>query len=666
MPLNVPVQRRKGSATVFMVLLAGFEAWLSRHGAGEDFVVGVPVANRSHPGTENLIGFFVNTLPLRADLSGDPTFNELVERARDAALGAFAHQDLPFERLVRELRPERSLAHAPLFQVMLAVHNVPAPSLELPGLSLKGVEVEVGTAKFDLVLEMSEHGAGSLEYAADLFDRTTVEQMVRHLEILLAADADLPLSALPVLTPAERLQLVEWNRTTSFPVACLHQLFEAQAKESIAVDQMTYGELDRRANGLARRLREMGVGLETRVALRHERSLGLIVGMLGILKAGGAYVPIDPAWPEERARFILEDAGVSIMVDEDFLAGCQESEPLNIPVPPESLAYVIYTSGSTGRPKGTLVTHANVSRLLSATQPWFGFGPDDIWTLFHSAAFDFSVWEIWGALAFGGRLVIVPSDTARSPEEFRVLLDGVTVLNQTPSAFRQLAFPPPESLRWVIFGGEALDVSSTAGWLGGPRLVNMYGITETTVHVTFRPIEREDLETPWRSPIGVPIPDLSVQILRNGEPVPVGVSGEMYVGGAGVARGYLNRPDLTAERFVPAPGGERLYRSGDLGRRLPSGELEYLGRIDQQVKLRGFRIEPAEIEAALTSIPGVREAAVILRNDLPSGPGLVAYVVGPVSTGEILSNLRKRLPDHMVPGHFVSLRALPLTVNGKL
>jgi amino acid adenylation domain-containing protein len=678
-PFEVPAEglrrlARERSASLFMVLLAGFEAWLSRHGAGDDFVVGVPVANRSHPGTEGLIGFFVNTLPLRADLSGDPGFGELIERTRETALGAFARQDLPFERLVQELRPERSLAYAPLFQVMFSLHNVPMPGLKLPGLAFRPWETDPGTAKFDLLLEMSEAAGlqGSLEHASDLFDRTTAERLAGHLRVLLEAAAenpDLPLSELPLLTPAERRQIVEWSgQKASFPVACLHHLFEAQVRpEAIAVDRMTYAELDRRANGLARHLRRLGVGPETRVALRHDRTPGLIVGILGILKAGGAYVPIDPAWPEERARLILEDAGVSITVDEELLAACPESgEPLDVPVSPDNLAYVIYTSGSTGRPKGALVTHANVSRLLAATEPWFGFAPDDVWTLFHSAAFDFSVWEIWGALAFGGRLVIVPADTARSPEDFRLLLEGVTVLNQTPSAFRQLTFPPPTSLRWVIFGGEALDVGSTAAWLDGPRLVNMYGITETTVHVTFRPLAREDLEAPWRSPIGVPIPDLSLHVLRDGEPAPIGVPGELCVGGAGVARGYLNRPDLTAERFVPAPGGERLYRSGDLARRLPSGELEYLGRIDQQVKLRGFRIEPAEIEAALTGIPGVREAAVILRDDLPTGPGLVAYVVGAVAAGELLAILRKRLPDHMVPGHFVFLPALPLTGNGKL
>ncbi|HEX6863424.1 MAG TPA: amino acid adenylation domain-containing protein, partial [Thermoanaerobaculia bacterium] len=346
---------RERSASLFMVLLAGFQAWLSRLGAGEDLVTGVPVANRSHPGTEGLIGFFVNTLPLRADLSGDPGFGELVERTRETALGAFARQDLPFERLVQELRPERSLAHAPLFQVMFSLHNVPMPGLELPGLAFRPWESDPGTAKFDLLLEMSEAAGlqGSLEHASDLFDRTTAERLAGHLRVLLEAAAEdpgIPLSELPLLTPAERRQIAEWGAArASFPVACLHHLFEAQVRpDAVAVDRMTYAELDRQANRLARHLVHLGVGPETRVALRHERTPGLIVGMLGILKAGGAYVPIDPAWPEERARLILEDAGVSITVDEELLASCPESDgTLEVPVSPENLAYVIYTSGST-------------------------------------------------------------------------------------------------------------------------------------------------------------------------------------------------------------------------------------------------------------------------------------------------------------------------------
>ncbi|HYG64433.1 MAG TPA: amino acid adenylation domain-containing protein, partial [Thermoanaerobaculia bacterium] len=705
-PLEVPGAAAQGlrqvgrerSASLFMVLLAGFQAWLGRHGAGLDLVIGAPVANRSHPGTEGLIGFLVNTLPLRGSLAGDPGFGELVERARETCLGAFAHQDLPFERLVRELRPARSLAYAPLFQVMLALHNVPTPALDLAGLSFRPLEMDPGTAKFDLVLELSEGLGetpsilGSLEYAADLFDRTTAERLAGHLRVLLeaaAADPELPVAALPVLTDVETRQIANWSAArAAFPAACLHRLFEARAAErpeAVAVGPMTYADLDRQANRLARRLRTLGVGVETRVALRHERTPGLIAGMLGILKAGGAYVPIDPAWPAERQKLLLEDAGAALLVDEELLTASQDesAEPLEVPVTQYNLAYVIYTSGSTGRPKGTLVTHGHVSRLLAATQPWFGFGPDDVWTLFHSAAFDFSVWEVWGALAWGGRLVVVPTTTARSAEDLWRLLsmEGVTVLNQTPSAFRPLSrLPVPPSLRWVIFGGEALDVGTVASWLGGPRgegprLVNMYGITETTVHVTYRPLSEEDLETPWRSPIGVPIPDLSVHVVdRRGAAVPAGVPGELCVGGAGVARGYVGRPDLTAERFVPDPfsglPGARLYRSGDLARRLPGGALEFLGRMDRQVKLRGFRIEPAEIEAALTAIQGVREAAVLLRDDLPGGPGLVAYVVSGldnrIDAGDLLAALRSRLPEHMVPGRFVFLPELPLTPNGKL
>jgi amino acid adenylation domain-containing protein len=697
-PLEIPAEAaqrlrrlgRESSASLFMVLLAGFQAWLSRLGAGPDLVVGAPVANRSHPGTEGLIGFLVNTLPLRGDLAGDPGFAELVERSREVCLGAFAHQDLPFERLVQELRPERSLAHAPLFQVMLALHNVPTPALDLPGLSFRPLEMDPGTAKLDLILELSEGAGespailGSLEYAADLFDRTTAERLADHLRVLLeaaAADPELPFTALPLMSPSEAAQIAEQSRApATFPAVCLHRLFEDRAMErpeATAVtgrgERLTYADLDRQANRLARRLRRLGVGPETRVALRHERTPGLIVAVLGIFKAGGAYVPIDPAWPEERQRWISEDAGTAIQVDEELLAAAQDEDDaaLDVPVAPESVAYVLYTSGSTGRPKGTLVTHANVSRLLAATQPWFQFGPDDVWTLFHSIAFDFSVWEIWGALAWGGRLVVVPTEVTRSPEELQKLLveEGVTVLNQTPSAFRRLA--GGEGLRWVIFGGEALDVGSVAGWLGrGPRLVNMYGITETTVHVTYRPLSTSDMEAPWRSPIGVPIPDLSVHVLdRRGVPVPVGVAGELCVGGAGVSRGYLNRTDLTAERFAPDPfseaPGSRLYRSGDLARRLPTGELEYLGRIDQQVKLRGYRIEPAEIEAALAAVP-VREAAVVLREDLAGGPGLVAYVVGGPAAGDLLAALRSRLPEFMIPSRFVALPALPLTANGKL
>ncbi|HYG63278.1 MAG TPA: amino acid adenylation domain-containing protein [Thermoanaerobaculia bacterium] len=470
---------------------------------------------------------------------------------------------------------------------------------------------------------------------------------------------------------------------------------------------LTYTELDERAGRLAARLRRLGVGPEVRVALWLDRTVELVVAILGVLKAGGAYIPIDPSYPEDRLRFLLADAGTPVLVSVEGLRGWLDVEgittvlldrldeagaaPSAAPAAdlPESTAYVIYTSGSTGRPKGVPVSHANVARLLAATAEWFRFGESDVWTLFHSYAFDFSVWELWGALLHGGRLVIVPYWVSRSPEEFHDLLvrERVTVLNQTPSAFHQLAAVDEGRtaagrqqelvLRWVIFGGEALEPRRLADWFARhgdcrPTLVNMYGITETTVHVTFRPLGQTDLER--GSVIGVPIPDLYIQMLDDErEPVPLGVAGEIHVGGAGLARGYLGRPALTAERFVPDPfspwPGTRLYASGDLARRRTDGELEYLGRADQQVKIRGFRIEPGEIEAALASLAGVREAVVVVREDTPGDRRLVAYVAGDIAflePGALRRSLQERLPEHMVPAAFVALPTLPLTPNGKL
>jgi amino acid adenylation domain-containing protein len=428
----------------------------------------------------------------------------------------------------------------------------------------------------------------------------------------------------------------------------------------------------------------------------------MVVGLLGILKAGGAYLPLDPAYPKERIAFMLEDSRVGVVLTQKALAGdlaglavtaVMLDEPLTgaatNPAPvagADNLAYVIYTSGSTGKPKGAQITHYNVTRLFEATQDWYRFDQNDVWTLFHSYAFDFSVWELWGALLYGGRVVVVPYWVSRSPEEFRELLirERVTVLNQTPSAFRQLvqadlARPQADyALRTVIFGGEALELQSLRPWFERygderPLLVNMYGITETTVHVTYRPIRQADLEAGRGSVIGEPIPDLRVYILDpHGEPVPIGVPGELYVGGAGVARGYLNRAELTAQRFVAdrfEPGG-RLYRTGDLARRLASGDIEYLGRIDAQVKIRGFRIELGEIESALGTHPAIREAVVLAREDSPGDKRLVAYVVSTDASADLAealrAHIRTTLPEYMVPAHFVVLEALPLTENGKV
>ncbi|HVR95768.1 MAG TPA: amino acid adenylation domain-containing protein, partial [Thermoanaerobaculia bacterium] len=689
---------RREAATPFMVAMAGFQALLSRLTGQDDLAVGTPVAGRTRVDLEDLIGFFVNTLVLRADLSGDPDVRELLGRVRSRALAAQAHQDLPFEKLVEELQPVRDLARTPFFQTLLVFQNTGREPLHIPGLTVETFEVETGTAKFDFALSLEERGeeiAGAAELNLDLFDPATVDRLLGHLRTLLAGMVEEPgrrLSELPLLSEPERRQiLIDWNPAGIElpPVCTLAELFEEQAArrpDAPAVvhgdERWSYGDLDRAANRLARRLRRLGVGPEVRVALHLDRSIGQVAAILGVIKAGGVYVPLDPTWPAERIDFVLEDSGAKVTVTPELLEEHEDDSPLPLSTLLENAAYVIYTSGSTGKPKGVAVTHANVARLLSATRHWFGFDEDDVWTMFHSYAFDFSVWEMWGALAHGGRLVVVPYETSRSPEALHRLLtaEKVTVLNQTPSAFRQLGPGEGEtSLRSVIFGGEALDPTSLAPWFERygderPRLVNMYGITEITVHGTYRPVNRLDAG----SPIGVPIPDLRIHLLDwHLQPVPALAPGEICVGGAGLARGYLGRPDLTAEHFVPDPfaglrgeTGARLYRSGDLARYRPDGDVEYLGRIDQQVKIRGFRIEPGEVEAALALHPKVGESAVVAREDRPGDRRLVAYVtprngLAP-ATDELRAFLRERLPDYMVPAAFLPLPALPLTANGKL
>ncbi|WP_153019837.1 amino acid adenylation domain-containing protein, partial [Pseudomonas aeruginosa] len=528
------------------------------------------------------------------------------------------------------------------------------------------------------------------------------------------------LGELPLLDAPERRQtLSEWNPAQRECVVqgTLQQRFEEQARQrpqavALILDEhrLSYGELNARANRLAHCLIARGVGADVPVGLALERSLDMLVGLLAILKAGGAYLPLDPAAPEERLAHILDDSGVRLLltqghllerlprqagvevlaIDGLVLDGYAESDPLPT-LSADNLAYVIYTSGSTGKPKGTLLTHRNALRLFSATEAWFGFDERDVWTLFHSYAFDFSVWEIFGALLYGGRLVIVPQWVSRSPEDFYRLLcrEGVTVLNQTPSAFKQLmavacsadmATQQP-ALRYVIFGGEALDLQSLRPWFQRfgdrqPQLVNMYGITETTVHVTYRPVSEADLKGGLVSPIGGTIPDLSWYILdRDLNPVPRGAVGELYIGRAGLARGYLRRPGLSATRFVPNPfpggAGERLYRTGDLARFQADGNIEYIGRIDHQVKVRGFRIELGEIEAALAGLAGVRDA-VVLAHDGVGGTQLVGYVVADSAEDaerlreSLRESLKRHLPDYMVPAHLMLLERMPLTVNGKL
>ena len=733
---------RSHGATLFMVCMAGFQGLLARSTGQGELTVGTTIANRNRPEVEGLIGFFVNVLALRGELGDDPTFAEMLDRVRAESLGAHDHQDLPFEKLVQEIHPDRDLSRSPLFQVLMQLQNAPMGSLELGDLTVRPVMRDTATAKFDLILNLVERGGalhGQWRYKTDLFDRTTIRRMGRHLVRLLDAASRAPerrLSELSLLDAAERHQVVHElaGDGARFPAGeTLDAAFLRQAAarpDAVAVacggSALTYGALAARAGAVAAALVELGVAPGAPVGLCVERSVDMVVAILGVLRAGAAYLPLDPAYPEDRLAFMVEDSGASVIVADGSAEGIATeiasgssaatvrvlaldrvldravdrapgagSAPPASRTAPGAPAYVIYTSGSTGRPKGVPVPHANALRLFAATDAWFGFGSDDAWTLFHSYAFDFSVWELWGALLYGGRLVVVPHEVSRDPDAFRGLLaeERVTSLSQTPSAFRQLvradrARPEPlDALRTVVFGGEALELSSLAPWVERygdrrPELVNMYGITETTVHVTYRRIRAADLAAGRGSVIGRPIPDLCLSLLdRGGRPVPLGVAGEIHVGGAGLALGYAGRPALTAERFVPAPvtdpaatAGARLYRSGDLARWLPDGDLEYLGRIDHQVKVRGFRIELGEIESALAAHPAVAEAVVLARR--ASGETsedelrLVAYVVPAGDELPSVADLRafvgESLPDYMVPAAVVSLEAIPLTANGKV
>jgi amino acid adenylation domain-containing protein len=710
--------------TLFMLLLASFQALLHRHSGQSSISVGVPNAGRSRLETESLIGFFINTQVLRAEIDGQQPFNVLLQQVKQAALGAQAHQDLPFEQLVDALQPQRSLTHSPLFQVLFSHQGLRGESVEreLCGLHIEHLDWQQHSAQFDLALETEEQGQAlhaSLTYATDLYDSGTVERLAEQWLNLLRAVVEDPrqrVAELPLLaTPQRDALMQQWNPGFQLQPQphSLHQLFEAQVAlrpHTVALScegaSLSYTALNAQANRLARWLREQGVGPEVRVGIATERGIPLVVGLLAILKAGGAYVPLDPEYPSERLSYMIEDSGISLLLTQEHLAaGLPVREGLsvasldslnlahysaeNLPLQavPENLAYVIYTSGSTGRPKGALLSHGNVTRLLSATAAEFAFGAEDVWTLFHSYAFDFSVWELFGSLCTGGRLVIVPYYLSRAPEAFHRLLcdEGVTVLNQTPTAFRQLlpvacASERALALRLVIFGGEALEVASLRPWFERfgdrqPTLVNMYGITETTVHVTSRALSLADLASGAQSPIGLPISDLRWYLLDSQlQAVPPGVAGELYIAGAGLARGYHGRFGLTAERFVPSPfdPAQRLYRSGDLARQRADGSIDYLGRIDQQVKIRGFRIELGEIEAALLAQPGVRQAVLSVHQSV-GGPQLCAFVVpevmplDPLGWREALrAALKVGLPDYMLPSHWHLLEALPLTGNGKL
>ncbi|WP_330252184.1 amino acid adenylation domain-containing protein [Nocardia sp. NBC_00565] len=718
------------NSTLFMVVHAALAVLLSRLSGTRDIAVGTPVAGRGEAALDDLIGMFVNTLVLRTEIDPGITFDDLLRVVRKVDVAAFGHADVPFERLVELLDPVRSAARHPLFQVMLVFQNLARTELELPGLTVAGVDPGVALAKFDLQLEIAENAdapgmSATFTYATDLFDAATVQDFAdRFLRVLstVAVDSDAVLGDIDLLAPGERdLVLHEWNSAGAMvPEVTLVDLIAEQARRrpnAIAVrfgdTALSFGELQRRANRVARALMARGAGPEALVAVAVGRTELLPVALLGVLTAGAGYLPIDTTYPAQRLEFMLHDArptcvlttadlladvpstGVPMVLLEDT-AGFGESSITDVErtarLRPDNLAYVIYTSGSTGAPKGVGVAHRNVVELFANTQLMFEFDETDVWTLFHSFAFDFSVWELWCALANGGTVVVVDHLTSRSPEQLRELLirEQVTVLNQTPSAFYQLAEADRAShagdqgkfaLRYVVFGGEALDLRQLRHWydrhaVDAPWLINMYGITETTVHVSFLALDEQLAENP-ASAIGRALPGLESYVLDDRlHPAPVGVAGEIHVSGAQLSRGYLGRPGLAATRFVANPfgaPGSRMYRSGDLGRWAGFGghaNLEYAGRSDQQVQLRGFRIELGEIESALLRCEGVSQAVVLVRSDEHAGDRLIGYVVAeadaPLPATELRAAVAEFLTGYMVPDAVVVLDALPLTPNGKL
>jgi len=720
---NLKALSRQEGVLLYTTLVAAFEVLVHRYTGQDDLLLGSPIDGRDQPETEKLIGPFANTLVLRTNLSGNPTFRELLGRENMVMRDASMHQSIPFEFLIDELQIEHNVAQSPLFQIALSLE--PSPPILPPGWTLTRLHIETNTSKFDLSLELEEQPEGLIgrfEYTTDLFDAATVDRMVGHWRTLLESivnDPAKPLGELPLLTKTEQHQLLmEWN-TTDIEYSrdkCIHQVFEAQVvrtPDAVAVvfeeKSLTYMELNRKANQLAHFLQKQGVRPEVSVGIYVERSLEMVVALLGILKAGGAYVPLDLTYPIDRLTFMLADTqapvlcsqqqfitklpnyeGRIVCLDTDWEKIAQESEANpDSTATGENLAYVIYTSGSTGKPKGVLINHASAVHLFDATRSLFHFDARDVWSLFHSYAFDFSVWELWGPLLSGGRLVVVPYWVSRSSEAFYALLrtEQVTILNQCPSAFHQLirveessGAPRSLALRLVIFGCEAFEVQSLKPWVDrqgdqAPQLVVMYGPTETTVFVTYYPLTTADLELASGSVIGRPIPGSQIYILdAYQQPVPVGVPGEIYIGGTGLARGYLHRPELTAERFVSNPlsrnADARLYKTGDLARYMLNGNVEFLGRIDDQVKIRGFRVELGEIDAVLSQHPSVAQEVVVVREDIPGDKRLVAYVV--VTQGQTLtiktlrSYLAERLPAYMVPSAFMVLDTLPLTHNSKI
>lgn len=724
-------------SSVFMVVHAALALLLSRLSGSTDIAVGTPVAGRGEEALDNLIGMFVNTLVLRTDTAPDLTFRELLDAVRSTDLEAFAHADLPFERLVEILNPERSAARHPIFQVMLTFQNMEPARFSLPELTVTGVDLDVAVAKFDLQLAVTESSSDSdapgalvaeLTYARELFDEETVVKFARRLTTVVEAvlaDPDVAIGDVDIVDARERAALTAVRSETVDPgETTLVARFSAAVSANPDAPAVTsgdatvsYSELDSRSNRIARALLATGVAPDSLVAIALPRSADLIAAILGVLKAGAGYLPLDTSYPVERIEYILGDAAPAAIVTSaadlpsigSFLGSVVDVDSMDVidrdgsalsrnetpnRATSHNVAYVIYTSGSTGQPKGVAVTHRNVTTLFAAAAKRFDFGPDDVWTMFHSYAFDFSVWEIWGPLLTGGRLVTVDYYVSRSPDSFLELLarEGVTVLNQTPSAFAQLAEAeraagdraPELALRYIVFGGEALDLGTLDRWYArhpdGPLLVNMYGITETTVHVSYLALSRELAHRSTASVIGTALPGLSVRVLDSRLGLsPVGVAGELYVSGEQLARGYLGRAGLTSTRFVADPYGPRgavMYRTGDRGRWNTDLQLEYVGRSDSQIQLRGFRVELGEVESALLRDPDVAQVVAIVRRDERHGTEpravdtLVAYVVpsagAALDAGRLRSGAAQFLTSYMVPDSIEILAELPLTINGKL